>query len=142
MAKYRCEKEVRGPEGTLLCVPGKVYDLFVSADVASALCEDGEPHMLPYSVVEENFSPSHAYIVVVIVDRAVEKFYYVDDLGEAVQVANECLDQKLSAIAHIKSGGIEHYANLEGIVFKRATKSRQCASYSGLCSWDAHILAL
>ena len=45
MAKYLCKKEVRGPEGTLLCVQGKVYDLFESEDGVSAVCEDSAPHL-------------------------------------------------------------------------------------------------
>ena len=49
MAKYLCKKEVRGPEGTLLCVQGKVYDLFESEDGVSAVCEDSAPHLLPPS---------------------------------------------------------------------------------------------
>lgn len=142
MAKYLCKKEVRGPEGTLLCVPGKVYDLFGSEDIASTLCEDGTPHMIPYSIVEENFSVVAPYIVVVVMEHEVDAIDYADDLEEALKKANTALDVLLARKAHITSGGIKHYASLEGIAFQTATAENMHAWYSGSPFWDAHIIAL
>ena len=142
MAKYLCKKEVRGPEGTLLCVQGKVYDLFESEDGVSAVCEDSAPHLLPHSIAEENFSVVAPYIDVTVMWHEVDAIDYADDLEEALKTANTALDEMLAMKACIQSGGIEHYASLEGIAFQLATVENMHARYSGSPSWDAHIIAL
>ena len=96
MAKYLCKKEVRGPEGTLLCVQGKVYDLFESEDGVSAVCEDSAPHLLPHSIAEENFSVVAPYIVVTVMGHEVDAIDYADDLEEALNTATTALDEMLA----------------------------------------------
>ena len=93
-------------------------------------------------IAEENFSVVAPYIVVTVMGHEVDAIDYADDLEEALKTANTALDEMLAMKACIQSGGIEHYASLEGIAFQLATVENMHARYSGSPSWDAHIIAL